>query len=219
VHREKSKTKLSFRVELHVLESNHPTTTREDACQEWWDKLKSFPSVSSYHGFASGTKDDLAEDQLVHSALIILEIPPSLIQFLIRMAPNARHEPELRTRALPIHLACKYILYPSKGKNLQVLCLLMGRDSDMCQKLYRYWSPLQLAILARNLFQSCKQCSHWFRNQQVNVIPLLDYSHSRYELYEIRLLLSMSLLSSHQVLMFVATVYLAGSIRSDREAL
>jgi hypothetical protein len=147
VHREKSKTKLSFRVEL--LESNHQTTMREDACQEWWDKLKYFLSVSSYHGFASGTKDELAEDQLVHSALIIPEIPPSLIQLLIRMAPNARYEPELRTQALPIHLACKYIQYPSIGKNLQVFNLLMGGDSGMCQKLYRYRSPLHLAVLAR----------------------------------------------------------------------
>lgn len=146
-HRKTPATTLSFRTEL--LDSyNVVSSVHGNACQEWWEKLKFFIWVSSGLAHAIGTKEELRDDELIHCALTIPDIPPSLLELLIQIAPHSRYTREQATGTMPIHLACRHIQYESIGKSLKVFKLLLWGDPAMCRTQYRHRSPLQLAVLA-----------------------------------------------------------------------
>lgn len=143
-YREMSETNLSFRDEL--LESG--VAALDEACQDWWDRLKFFLIVSTYQGFSYDEDLGIPQDQLVHSALTIPDVPPSLIDFLLRLTPDCGLQPDIKSGALPIHLACKNAKHKSIGKRMQVFKCALEGDYNLRRKEYRGRLPLHLALIA-----------------------------------------------------------------------
>lgn len=115
------------------------------ACQEWWDKLRFLIA------HASCRFDDDTDEIILHTALTNPASPPCLIEFLCRLFPAARYEIDVRTGALPLHLACMYWSPLGSGdKNesnyLRVLHLLTAGDVLLIQSRCKNRLPLHHAI-------------------------------------------------------------------------
>jgi len=100
--------------------------TASPACQEWWDKLRYLIARSS------NRPNNGKNDTILHTALTNPRSQPSMIEYLCRLNPSARYEPDIVTGEFPIHFACmhwhpeKYGLGNESSRKRDLNLLLAG---------------------------------------------------------------------------------------------
>ena len=128
-----------------------------EAFLSWFDKLKYLINLWGTHN-ANESDDGIDHDELLlHNALSNSDVPPSLVQLIADLFPASIEVEHPKSRALPIHLACRvwrYRHFPprtgEKGESKMdkvVAQLLEGQDFRT-RKSYRGRLPLQHAIAA-----------------------------------------------------------------------
>lgn len=149
---------VSFREEMekHALE---PKFKRSLHTQEWWNKIKCLLRLCG-HGNDKDHKKEFADKHLLQAALSNFDTPPSLVQLLMAMNPEAIKMRHPFLNCLLIHLICrnwKYNLYPhskSVGVNLemaeppmeQVLKIIITSDPSTVRKRHDNRLPLHHAV-------------------------------------------------------------------------
>ena len=124
--------------------------------QEWYEKLKVLINMWASHNVDEEDAEEAAEEWLLHNALANSDVPPSLVELLARMNPNAIDLKHPKSLALPIHAACRlwrYRIYPQRrGENeismSQVVPPMLEGDTKRTRRLYRGRLPLHHAIVA-----------------------------------------------------------------------
>lgn len=119
-------------------------------CNEWWEKLQ---HIIFYCAYGKGFREnkEIEEHHLVHAAMAIPVTPPSLIQLLLMVYPDARVELCPIYRALPVHITCtrwKYdLLQTKKDSGLsRVLKQLIKAEPEQLIRRYRGRLPLHMAL-------------------------------------------------------------------------
>jgi hypothetical protein len=124
---------------------------------EWWEKLKLLVNLwgTQILPEGEGNQNYFHEDELLlHNALVNPDVPPSLIQLLASLHPDAPDLEHPKSHALPIHLACrvwKYREYPPKRGDREVSMdrvslQLIDSDPSRTRKRFRDRLPLHHAI-------------------------------------------------------------------------
>jgi hypothetical protein len=121
---------------------------------EWFDKLKLFINLWGSH-FDEEDQDTM-DELLLHNALSNPDVPPSLVQLLAVVFPNATDLEHPKSKALPIHLACRVWRYrtfpPRRGEKEmpldKVVSQLLEGDPKRTRKRYKDRLPLHHAIAA-----------------------------------------------------------------------
>jgi hypothetical protein len=156
--------KMAFRAEMEKLAlTRHGDKPYKPTlvCQEWWDKIKCLLRLCG-HGNHSDEKKNFHKEHLLHAALSNCDTPPSLIQLLMVLRPEAIKIPHPANESLLIHLCCrnwKYNLFPiSQGLGVdrdleleepdmeQVLRLILAVDPTVVRKPHRDRLPIHYAI-------------------------------------------------------------------------
>ena len=133
-------------------ENDNPLEGLSTGCQEWWGKLEQLLLFTAYgRDFRDNLK--IKEANLLHAALAIPVTPPSLMQLLMVIHPQARVEVCPVLRALPIHLVCskwKYDLIRTENDQTMVRMMkqLIQADKAMVWVRYRTRLPLHMALAA-----------------------------------------------------------------------
>lgn len=150
--------KFTFREEMekHALEENYK---RSLPAQEWWNKIQCLLRLCAHQN--SKEKKEIFENKyLLHAALTNSDTPPSLVQLLMVMKPEAIRLQHPYNHALLIHLICrnwKYNLYPHSKKigiqtdseeppMEQVLKIMLASDATLTRKRHHDRLPLHDAI-------------------------------------------------------------------------
>jgi hypothetical protein len=150
--------KFTYREEMekHALEGNYKRTI---PCLEWWSKIQCLLRLCAHQN--SKEKKEIFENKyLLHAALSNSDTPPSLVQLLMVMKPEAIRLQHPYNHALLIHLICrhwKYNLYPHSKKigvkidleeppMEQVLKILLASDATLTRKRHQDRLPVHDAI-------------------------------------------------------------------------
>jgi hypothetical protein len=120
-------------------------------CREWWSILRFLLFFSAYGKDFSKKGTKILDMHIVHAALAVPATPPSLIQLLLVIFPEARAELCPTFKALPVHLACtrwRYdVLRNDKDSSLEkVLKMFLKTDKEQLVSRYRGRLPLHMAL-------------------------------------------------------------------------
>ena len=126
-----------------------------DAVIDWWEKLQYLVAYCAY-GNEYQDNEQIAEHHLVHASLCVASSPPSLVQLLMIIYPQAKRDVCPVYKALPIHLICsrwKYDLLQHQPQDPDVIGrtikqLLVGEAKDHVFVQHRTRLPLHLALSA-----------------------------------------------------------------------
>jgi hypothetical protein len=136
-----------------------PKFKRSLHTQEWWNKIKCLLRLCG-HGNDKDHKKEFEDKSLLHAALSNFDTPPSLVQLLMAMNPEAIKMRHPFLNCLLVHLICrnwKYNLCPHSkavGVNLemaeppmeQVLKIIVTSDPSNVRKRYNNRLPLHHAV-------------------------------------------------------------------------
>ena len=150
---------MSYRAEMEQQCLGEPYTPTLH-CREWWDKIRCLLKLCG-HGNNKERRKEFENKFLLHAALSNSDTPPSLVQLLMVVKPEAIRLQHPFNQALLIHLICgswKYNLFPqSKGINIvseleeppmeQVLKIILASDRSLVRKRHNDRLPLHLAVV------------------------------------------------------------------------
>jgi hypothetical protein len=122
----------------------------DKACRNWWETLNHLLYYCAYGRHYKETVKPRTY-HLLHAALAVSVVPPSLIQLLLIAYPEARNEMCPLYRALPVHIACtrwKYdVIRSSDDASLdRVLKLLLKPDPEQVTRRHKGRLPIHLAL-------------------------------------------------------------------------
>ncbi|KAG7348508.1 ankyrin repeat domain protein [Nitzschia inconspicua] len=122
----------------------------DESCKQWWQILN---YLIFYCAYGRGYKESLKpkSHHLLHAALSIPVSPPSLIQLLLIVYPEATKEPCPLYGALPMHIACtrwRYDIIRNDGDSSldRVLKLMLKSDPDIVHHRHKGRLPIHLAL-------------------------------------------------------------------------
>ena len=121
---------------------------------EWFDKLKLL--INQWGSHFDEEDEEIMDELLLHNALSNPDVPPSLVQLLSALFPNATDLEHPKSSALPIHLACRawrYRTFPQRRGEKEmpldkVVSQLLVGDPKRTRKRYKGRLPLHHAIAA-----------------------------------------------------------------------
>jgi hypothetical protein len=131
---------------------------------EWYEKLKVLINLWASAKFDEEDAEEAAEEWLLHNALANSDVPPSLIELLAHLNPNAIDLKHPKSLALPIHAACRlwrYRIFPPRKHEKEismdrVIPLMLVGDAKRTRKQYKGRLPLHHAIVANKPWQFLK---------------------------------------------------------------
>jgi ankyrin repeat protein len=122
----------------------------DESCKQWWEILNYLVFFSAYgRGYKETVKP--MSIHLLHAALSIPLSPPSLIQLVLIVYPEARKVICPVYRALPIHIACtrwRYDIVRGEADSSldRVLKLMLKLDPEKILQRHRGRLPIHLAL-------------------------------------------------------------------------
>ena len=150
--------KFTFREEMEKFALD-PSSKRSLLCQEWWNKIKCLLRLCAHQN--SKAKKEIFDDvHLLHASLANSDTPPSLVQLLMVIKPDAIKLGHPFNHSLLVHQICrtwKYNLYPHSRKMglmidveeppmEQVLKIVLATDETLTRKRYLSRLPLHDAV-------------------------------------------------------------------------
>jgi len=148
----------TFREEMEKFALD-PSYKQSLLCQEWWNKIKCLLRLCAHQN--SKAKKEIFDDiHLLHASLANSDTPPSLVQLLMVMNPDAIKLEHPFNHSLLVHQICrtwKYNLYPHSRKigvmidveeppMEQVLKIVLATDQTLTRKRYLNRLPLHDAV-------------------------------------------------------------------------
>jgi len=127
-----------------------PWIGMDKPCKEWWEILNHLVFYSAYgQNYKESIKPDARH--LLHAALSIAVVPPSLVQLLLLVYPDSLKEVCPLYKALPIHIACtrwRYDIIRSETDSSldRVLKLMLKSDPEIIFRRHKGRLPIHLAL-------------------------------------------------------------------------
>jgi hypothetical protein len=142
-------------------DKNHLLAGMDKACKDWWDTLNFLVFFSAYGRQYKETVKPLTY-HLLHAALAIPVVPPSLIQLLLIVYPEARTEMCPLCKALPMHIACTRWKYDVVRSNNdlsldRVLKLMLKQDPELVYRRHKGRLPIHMALSVGQSWTFIKQ--------------------------------------------------------------
>jgi hypothetical protein len=122
----------------------------DQSCKDWWEILN---YLVFYCAYGRNFKESMKPEKyhLLHAALSVSVVPPSLVQLLLMVYPEAKTELCPLYKALPIHIACtrwRYdVIRNENDASLdRVLKLMLKSDTDLIYFRHKARLPIHLAL-------------------------------------------------------------------------